>query len=150
MGDLLMQTQLVNHPVAGLIPHRGPMHLVDHILWVDREKIRGEVSAIIREGRPYFGEFGFEMHWLIELSAQASAAIYRMARHDPNDAPSNGYLISVRHFDLPSERVLQPGDELKITVEFEVESTPLGQSRCQVSLNGEILGLGELTFLLEA
>lgn len=145
-----MQPQLLQHPVADLIPHRGPMHLVDHILWYETDRIRGEVSAIIREGRPYFGEFGFEMHWLIELSAQASAAVYRIARHNADEAPSNGYLISVRHFEMPSDRVIGPGDELIIAIDFEMESTPLGQSRCQVTVDGELVGLGELTFLLEA
>ncbi|RYZ57983.1 MAG: hypothetical protein EOP07_08315 [Proteobacteria bacterium] len=144
------QVLSLKRPVAELIPHRGSMHLVDNILWFETDRIRGEVSAIIREGGPYFGRLGFESHWLIELSAQASAAIYRMARHSPGDAPSNGYLISVRQFEMPSAREIVPGDELIIAIEFEMESTPLGQSRCEVTLEGEIVGRGELTFLLEA
>ena len=136
--------------VATLIPHRGPMHLIDRINWVDTRSIQGEVRARLRAGAVYFSEAGFERHWLIELAAQASAALYQYSRQGAHAVSPKGYLVSVREFSTVEGVELQAEDELLFQVVFEVESSPLGQSRCDVVRRGQLIAHGELTFLLDA
>lgn len=137
--------------VATLIPHRGPMHLIDRINWVDTEAIQGEVTAVLRSGALYFSEEErFEAHWLIELSAQASAALYQYCRQGAHAVSQKGYLVSVREFSTVEGVELKAGDELFFQIDFEVEASPLGQSRCEVVFRGKTIAHGELTFLLDA
>ena len=125
------------------------MHLIDTITWVDKVRITGEVKATLRANGPYFSSQGFEKHWLIEMCAQASAALYQASRRGIDAASPNGYLISIRQFTTVSEIELRPEDELLFHIAFEVESAPLGQSRCLTTACGKVIAEGELTFLLD-
>ncbi|MBC7659159.1 MAG: hypothetical protein H7249_05560 [Chitinophagaceae bacterium] len=141
--------------VTTLIPHRGPMHLIDRINWVDTDVIRGEVRACLRADGPYFtqsvnGEVSeFENHWLIELAAQSSAALYQYSRQGAHKASPKGYLVSIRDFSTSEGLELKARDELLFRIIFEVETSPLGQSRCEVRLGSTLIAHGELTFLLD-
>jgi len=128
------------------------MHLVDTITWVGTDPIRGEVKTTLRSDGPYFRDSGFKHHWLIELCAQASAALFQVARTstDGNSSKaSNGYLISVRDFEWIETVSLNPGDELLIQVVFESLEAPLGQSRSEVTCGGIRLAHGLLSFLMD-
>ncbi len=147
-----MSEVLCDIDVSDLIPHRGRMHLMDAIDWVDCSPvaIRGRTRTRLRAEAPYFSPNGFARHWLLELCAQASAALFQAARGGSNTKSRKGYLIHIREFSTPCELTLKPGDEIVFNIAFEIESEFLGQSRCQVTARGEVVGAGELTFLLDS
>jgi predicted hotdog family 3-hydroxylacyl-ACP dehydratase len=147
MGALVMAGALIS--AKGLLPHGDAIQLIKDILWFESEPIHGEVSAEISAKGPYMGAWGFEDHWLIEFMAQASAAIYLLARRRSGQIPPRGYLVSVRDFVVYQPDLLKALDSLVISSTFEVEATPLGQSRCAVRLDKILVAEGELTFLLE-
>ena len=60
-----------------------------------------------------------------------------------------GFLVSVRQFRVDDDLNLSPGDELTFDVVFEVEMSPIGQSRCVVYAGDRKCAEGELTFLSE-
>lgn len=135
----------------GLLPHAYPMHLIDEVLEFSVSPVAGVVSARIREDAPYQGQFGFEDHWLIEMCAQASAAIYILAHRDDHESVPRGYLVSVREFQLLHTEPLRTGDDLIIEILYEVEATPLGQTLCVVKRGPEHekIAVAEMSFLME-
>lgn len=141
----------MSHPIAtlGLLPHGQPMHLIDEVLHYESSPISGTVTAEIRGDGPYFGPEGFEEHWLIEICAQASAATYLLARRDLYTKPPRGYLVSVREFRVFETPPLKANDTLEVDVFFEVEATPLGQSRCLVRSGARDIAEAEMSFLIE-
>lgn len=133
----------------GLLPHGPGMHLIDEVVWFGTTKVEGEVLARIRANGPYFSEAGFEDHWLIELCAQASAALYRLSLREKVGPAARGFLVSVREFSLFHSGEISAGDELRISIEMDNEAAPLGQSFCQVRKDTTLVAEGQLTFLLE-
>lgn len=136
-------------PSQGLLPHGAGMHLIDEVLRYGETRVEGEIVARIRAEGPYFGPDGFEEHWLIELCAQASAALYRLSLGDVSGHAAKGFLVSVREFSFfPAEEIF-PGDELRILIDMDNEAAPLGHSTCQVLKAKRLIAEGQLTFLLE-
>lgn len=139
--------QRLNSDAASYVPHEGRMCLIDRIRSFDKEARGGQVSLNLREKAPYFFEGRFQSHWLIEICAQASAALSQILFREKSDkAPPPGYLISVRAFDFEDDVRLKVDDELVVDVVFDVEINPVGQSRCEVRFEQRRIAAGEMTF----
>ncbi len=125
------------------------MLLIDAITSLDHQRVAGTARTTLRAEAPYFAEGRFKKHWLIELAAQASAAISQATRADGEGKSLFGYLISVRQFQMKPDLELAPGDELGFEVVFDVQMAPVGQSRTIVTLKDVIVGEGIMTFFRE-
>ncbi len=132
---------------TGFIPHRGPMQLIDSLSFLDSERMAGQVRLRLKADAPYFLDQEFQNHWLIEICAQASAAVSQARRGGLDTPVVMGYLVSIRQFQMAADIDLKIGDDLLIDVVFEVEMDPVGQSRCTVMAGGQSIADGELTFL---
>lgn len=134
-----------------LVPHRGRMCLVDRVRALSESDLSGQVTVQLRPDAPYFSEGRFQTQWLVEISAQAAAAISQLCSLGKADeAPPFGYLVSIREFMMEAEINLSCGDELRVDVRFEVEMNPVGQARCVIHCGSRKIAEGDMTFLSKA
>ncbi|WP_457807586.1 ApeP family dehydratase [Kushneria sp. EE4] len=96
-------------PVATLVPHQGPMCLLDHVVDVDGERI---VVAVIPSSTDLFAdERGVPVQIALEWMAQASAAWSTLQPRE-GGTPRQGMLLGARRFearvdDFPFDQSLE-------------------------------------------
>lgn len=130
------------------IPHQGRMRLIDSITSLDPTERAGTVSSCLREDAPYFQGKEFQQHWLIEIMAQAAAAISQILKSKPQDGVPRGYLIAIKEFKIVAEAPLAAGSTLSSRIRFDVDLSPIGH--CESSIftsDGRLLAQSEMTFL---
>ena len=138
-------------PAAPFLPHSGPLLLIDQVVALDHEQRSGQVRTTLRAHAPYFVKGYFQVHWLVELMAQAVAALCQLLLLNPGGEPVNGYLIAIRSFNSTPALNLKVGEILIIDCRFEVEMTSIGHCQCMIhTAEGLSCGTAELTFLREA
>jgi predicted hotdog family 3-hydroxylacyl-ACP dehydratase len=140
---------IVEHiPAEGLLPHTRAMRLIDELIMLDREKRTGIARVRISPGRVYLDEEGFfQNHWLVELMAQAAAALSRALRAPLAGRGTVGFLLSLRGCELPGARKIQVGDALHFAVHFDVELYPVGHCEVVGDLDGEVISRACMTLL---
>ena len=83
-------------PVTSLLPHRGPMRLLDEA--VEITQVRALCRGTVRPDNPFLKEGWLDPQVHIELIAQASAAF--VSATDPLHRRIQGYLVAARNVDL--------------------------------------------------
>lgn len=118
-----MSTDKINldiHRILTLLPHRYPFLLVDRVLELEPHKrIKAVKNVSINE--PYFtGHFPKRpvMPGVLVLEALAQAAALLTFSEEPHDPASAQYLF-VGIDDARFRRVVEPGDQLILTVSFQ-------------------------------
>jgi len=135
--------------IAARIPHSGSMCLLDRLDSWDAQQIRCSTGSHRLADNPLRSAGGLLMPCAIEYAAQAMA-LHGGLLAPPGQAPSAGYLASVRNVQFTQARLdavegdLQvqarrlSGDERQVLYEFEVSDAAgrtLAQGRAVVVLN---------------
>ncbi len=134
-----------------LIPHKGPMLLVDDLIDLDRGQKKGRVSSILATDKPYWNESeSFRYHWLLEIMAQAAATVCGALRGSRHDAEAPGFLLSIREWVLLQRPPLAPGDAMLAEVTIETEMDALSQAKITLEYRGETVARSMMSFYQEA
>ncbi len=124
-----------------LIPHRLPMRLIERLLEVEGKN--GVVDAQIPADCPLVSPAGqLEDVALIELMAQAQAAIKGYADLRDNKPIKQGFLVGIKK--LVKLGSVNLGDYLKISIKTLVELDDFAVAEGEVWRGEELLARGEI------
>jgi predicted hotdog family 3-hydroxylacyl-ACP dehydratase len=129
-------------PIAELVPHQGPMCLLDRLISVDGERLVAEL--VVPEGG-LFSRDGVVGGWVgIEYMAQAVAAWAGWQARQAGHAPRIGFLLGTRHYRSVSR--FATGQCLRIEVERKYQAdNGLGQFECRVRAGEAELASAQIT-----
>ncbi len=97
MGAKVAEHLDLSLPVAELLPHDGPMVLLDRLVSASDNDLLAEVA--IRPGIPFAGDNGNVPAWLgIEYMAQAIGALTGLKKNAQSAPINTGYLVSCRDY----------------------------------------------------
>jgi predicted hotdog family 3-hydroxylacyl-ACP dehydratase len=126
----------------GLMPHQPPMRLIDRVLTVGEDG-SGTCETMVDEGNIFLGDDGaLVSEAMVELMAQAFAAISGTKDRQADRPPRTGYLVGVKQTRFMAQA--RSGDRLIIHVR------PVGNFAGFVMISGDIhchdqlLACGEL------
>lgn len=101
-------------PVAGLVPHRRPVRLVEQLVSVHANG--GKAAAVIQKDNPFLTPDGaLERSTYLELIAQAFAGIQGWHDRQQGRPPRAGYLVGADGVELAGTARI--GDRLDITIQ---------------------------------
>jgi beta-hydroxyacyl-ACP dehydratase FabZ len=130
--------------IQRVLPHRYPMLLVDRILECDdKQRIVGLKNVTVNE--PFFqGHFpGLPvMPGVLQLEAMAQTAgvlLNRMMKEDERGVP---YFMAIDKAKF--RRVVRPGDQLKIEVNFLTIKRRVARFRAEIKVDGELASEAEM------
>jgi predicted hotdog family 3-hydroxylacyl-ACP dehydratase len=133
-------------PVAGLIPHRRPVRLVETLLAANpgggraEARISADSMFATQDGR-----LDPAVH--LELIAQTFAAVKGWRERHRNTPPQTGYLAGAKDVSLNGTAGL--GDPLIVTMAEDDAFDPFIRVKGQVHLGDRCLARGRLTLWLE-
>lgn len=87
-------------PVASLVPHQGPMCLLDHVINADEHHIVAAVTP--SSGDLFAGTRGIAVQVALEWMAQASAAWSTLQPRE-GGTPRQGMLLGARRFEANTD-----------------------------------------------
>ncbi len=122
-------------PVSELVPHAGPMVLLDQI--VDAAADRLVARATVAAGRPFVEEHGLPALVTLEYMAQAVAAFAGLQGREAGEPVRLGFLLGCRDLQLTCDYV-PIGAELIVSSQRTWGDAQLGSFACSV-LNGGVL-----------
>ncbi|MDR7269605.1 putative hotdog family 3-hydroxylacyl-ACP dehydratase [Pelomonas saccharophila] len=130
-------------PVTELVPHQGPMSLLDRVIAAEGERLSAEVVV------PAVGLFSHDGGvgaWVgIEYMAQAVAAWAGWQARQIGEAPRIGLLLGTRRYRCDVAR-FAPGQRLRIDIERGYQAdNGLGQFDCRIHADGVELASALLT-----
>ncbi len=129
-------------PIADLVPHAGPMVLLDEVLAWDEPRI--VCGARIRPGM-IFAEGDFAPGTVVlEYMAQTAAAYAGLQARITGDVVRNGYLLGTRELILHVDQ-LAVGDDLTIEAERLWGDELLGSFRCTVTRDAKTVASAVLS-----
>lgn len=130
-------------PISELVPHAGPMCLLDRVLAVEGERLSAEV-AVPAEG--LFSREGGVGAWVgIEYMAQAVAAWAGWQARLQGEQPRIGLLLGTRRYRCSLPR-FAAGQRLRIDIERSYQAdNGLGQFECRILDSGLELASATLT-----
>ncbi|MFC0336442.1 Predicted 3-hydroxylacyl-ACP dehydratase, HotDog domain [Kushneria avicenniae] len=110
-------------PVASLVPHQGPMCLLDHVVAANAEHI---VAAVIPSASSLFADdHGIPVQVALEWMAQASAAWSTLQPRE-GGTPRQGMLLGARRFEARLDDLV-PDAPLEVMVRVDtVAASGLG------------------------
>lgn len=135
--------EIMKFPVSaeGLIPHEGPMKLVDRLLSVG-ERV-AEVEREIRADDPFVNDDGsLESVAYVELIAQAAALMNGFRQSGGGLGEPQGYLIGARNLEILG--AARCGDTLRIRVFKATQFGDFGIVEGQVFRGEQVLARGEI------
>jgi len=116
--------------VRSLLPHSGPMVLLDRVISVDEESLCAEVT--IKRGDLFCDEDGVGAWVGIEYMAQTIGAYAGYRARLRGEPIKLGFLLGTRRYDCDLPR-FAVGSVLRISVRREVESEAgLASFRCEI------------------
>lgn len=128
--------------IENLLPHRGPMLLVDRLVSDDAEGVR--VEAVVRRGAPFVEDRGLPSWASIELMAQAVGTWAGLRRLEANDSIRLGFLLGTRRFEA-SVSHFPVGAVLEIAARRElVTDEGLAVFACEISFEGRVVATANL------
>lgn len=130
------------------LPHRYPMLLVDRILEVSEDGMRGRGLKNVTMNEPFFqGHYpGMPIMpgvLILESMAQVGAAILLMNPKLAGRVPLIGAIDGVKF-----KRMVQPGDQLILDMEILWLRGGIGKTRGTATVDGELAASMEMTFKL--
>ncbi|WP_086620559.1 hypothetical protein [Kushneria konosiri] len=107
-------------PMASLVPHQGPMCLLDHVVNADERHI---VAAVISSSNSLFAdERGIPVQVALEWMAQASAAWSTLQPRE-GGTPRQGMLLGARRFEANIDHLaLDQPLEVRVSVDTVADS----------------------------
>ncbi len=92
--------------IENLIPHRGPMRLIDTILTVDRKQ--AVTRATVKESWPFFADKAVSPIVLVELAAQTAGVCIGWNEKMKTDGPETkaaGWLVGIKKARFYDEKI---------------------------------------------
>lgn len=90
-------------PVESLLPHRGPLRLVDSLIDYDAERVK--VALTVRDATPFGdGAGGVPAYVGLEYMAQTIQVFSGLELHAAGQPPKIGLLIGTRHYQCSVPR----------------------------------------------
>jgi 3-hydroxyacyl-[acyl-carrier-protein] dehydratase len=132
----LPMTSIDAQEIAGILPHRYPMLMVDRIIDMTADSIVGVKNVTINE--PHFtGHFpGFPvMPGVLILEAMAQVAGILVAKVAPHTRGKLMFLASVE--DAKFRRPVIPGDQLRIEMNMLRLKTTIAKMRGLATVDGQ-------------
>lgn len=129
--------------ISELVPHQGPMSLLDRVIAAEGERLSAEVTV------PAQGLFSHEDGvgaWVgIEYMAQAVAAWAGYQARQQGGEPRIGLLLGTRRYRCSVAR-FAPGQRLQVDIERGYQAdNGLGQFACRIVSDGRELASAQLT-----
>jgi predicted hotdog family 3-hydroxylacyl-ACP dehydratase len=130
-------------PILELVPHSGPMSLLDRVIAVEGEKLSAEV-VVPADG--LFSHDGGVGAWVgIEYMAQAIAAWAGWQSRQLGEPPRIGLLLGTRRYRCSVAR-FAAGQRLQVDIERGYQAdNGLGQFECRIHADGVELASATLT-----
>lgn len=129
-------------PISALVPHRGPMLLVDRLLEDDAERIR--VEAVIKPDQLFLTPEGMPAWVGLELMAQTVASWAGLRSLERNEPVRLGFLLGTRRYEC-SRPFFPLGAHLEIEARQElVAANGLAVFACQIFLGDEVIATAQL------
>jgi 3-hydroxyacyl-[acyl-carrier-protein] dehydratase len=128
-------------PADRLVPHRPPLCLIDRLLEFSGQT--GVVESVIGSGNIFLNEDGsIPSLTLVELIAQASAAVKGYIDLTQGKAIKKGFLVNVREIRFMGQCF--KGDKLYIKIEITRTISGFIIVHGEVERDGEIVAIGTL------
>ena len=121
--------------IHALIPHRGPMLLIDAVVVASDDSI--ECAARVRNDNPFLRHGSMRPSVCLEYMAQTVAAFAGLCANEPGPAQI-GYLIGANRVVLRAE-TLKLGDQLNVHARRRWGDVSLGQFECSVVRDGAVI-----------
>lgn len=130
-------------PISELVPHQGPMCLLDRLLLAEGERLSAEVVV---PAQGLFNHDGGVGAWVgIEYMAQAVAAWAGWLARQKGEAPRIGLLLGTRRYRCSVPR-FAAGQRLQVDIERGYQAdNGLGQFECRIHADGVELASAQLT-----
>jgi predicted hotdog family 3-hydroxylacyl-ACP dehydratase len=129
-------------PIEQLVPHRGPMLLVDRLLDDDPESVRAE--AVVKPTGLFHAEQGMPAWTGIELMAQTIAAWAGVQRLKSGGTVKLGFLLGSRRYEA-TQPFFPVGARLVIEARQElVAENGLAVFDCRIVLDGNVIATAHL------
>lgn len=130
-------------PIMELVPHQGPMCLLDRLLTAEGERLCAEVVV---PAQGLFSHEGGVGAWVgIEYMAQAVAAWAGWQARAQGHAPRIGLLLGTRRYRCSVPR-FAAGQRLQVDIERGYQAdNGLGQFECRIHADGVELASAQLT-----
>jgi predicted hotdog family 3-hydroxylacyl-ACP dehydratase len=130
-------------PIRDLVPHAGPMCLLDRVLAAEGERLSAEV-VVPADG--LFSQDGGVGAWVgVEYMAQAVAAWAGWQARQQGEAPRIGLLLGTRRYRCGVAR-FAVGQRLQVDIERGYQAdNGLGQFDCRIQADGVELASAQLT-----
>ena len=133
--------------IAALIPHTGPMCLLDEAITWDASHIHCRSSSHLAEQNPLHRRGQLAAVNLVEYAAQAAALHSGLQRQDAGDV-RGGVLAGLRDVRLAPGDMQQIDEPLEIHAHREI-SSPLGMIyRFKVGTTTDVLASGQVTIIM--
>ncbi len=135
-------------PVQDLIPHTGPMLFIDKLEDVDHAQKSGSVSCTLKPDKRYWDHQNcFRSHWLLEIMAQAAAALLSTLDQESNmGLPQPGVLLSIREWRLLGSPSLIAGDQLTVFVAIDGEFEAMRKAHMKIYRQDILLAESSMSF----
>jgi predicted hotdog family 3-hydroxylacyl-ACP dehydratase len=129
---------------AELLPHAAPMVLLDHILYVDAQRLIGQ--TLMQPSFPFYSEHGIAIHIGVEIMAQACGAFVGWHDRQKGGTIRAGLLLSVRNFVAHCAHLPAAG-LIESTVESILFGEELGVFQCTLSCVGQQMAQAQLSLM---
>jgi len=134
--------------IEAILPHREPFLLIDEVLELEPGK-RVVARKLVREDEWYFrGHFPGRpvMPGVLIVEAMAQTGAVAVLSEEEN----RGRLAFFAGIDdCRFKRIVEPGDELRLTCELERVRGPIGKGVATAHVGGQLAARGTLTFAVE-
>ncbi len=128
--------------ISNLVPHRGPMLLIDRLLEDDADLVR--VEAIVKPDQLFLTPQGLPAWVGIELMAQTVASWAGLRALEKHEPVKLGFLLGTRRYEC-SRPYFPVGSRLEIEARQElVAESGLAVFACRLMLEGELLATAQL------
>jgi len=133
--------------IAGLIPHQGPMSLLDRVLQWDATHLDAGATSHRREDHPLRSNGQLRAVHLCEYGAQAAALHGGLVARAAGAVAAPGYLVALRDVSLARDRVDDLEGELQIHAELLLEDRSSWQYLFTAAHAGTPLATGRLAII---
>ncbi len=134
--------------IEAILPHREPFLLIDEVLELEPGK-RVVARKLVCEDEWYFrGHFPGRpvMPGVLIVEAMAQTGAVAVLSEEEN----RGRLAFFAGIDdCRFKRIVEPGDELRLTCELERVRGPIGKGVATAHVGGQLAARGTLTFAVE-
>jgi 3-hydroxyacyl-[acyl-carrier-protein] dehydratase len=131
--------------IAALLPHRYPFLLIDRVIAFEPKKL---VALKNVSGNEEFFQGHFPGHpvmpgvLIIESMAQACGMLVKLSAAPERQHTGVFYLVKVD--DARFNRIVVPGDQLRLEVEQKRSMRNMSLFKCQAKVDGEVAAEAEL------